>query len=125
MNSQLEGKNYLMGDSFTVADAYLFTVANWGKHVGIDISALTHLGAYMAPHCRAPGGAGGAEGRRADQVRLGAHDGCRAAMRWPLALCCCWPAPLPAQRGAGRGLLTTPRLCVTLRPRQRAPVAAR
>jgi len=48
VDHQLEGKQYLMGDSFSVADAYLFTVTNWTKHVGIDISALKNLGAYMA-----------------------------------------------------------------------------
>jgi glutathione S-transferase len=39
--SYLEGalgdKKYLMGDQFTVADAYLFTVLGWGTHVGVDI----------------------------------------------------------------------------------------
>jgi glutathione S-transferase len=38
--SYLEGalgdKKYLMGDQFTVADAYLFTVLGWGSHVGVD-----------------------------------------------------------------------------------------
>jgi glutathione S-transferase len=48
VDSQLEGKAYLMGDSFSVADAYLFTVAGWGKYVGVDISGLAHLGAFMA-----------------------------------------------------------------------------
>ena len=48
VNGQLESKQYLMGDTFTVADAYLFTVTNWTGHVGIDISALTNLAAYMA-----------------------------------------------------------------------------
>ena len=47
VNSQLEGKQFLLGDTFTVADAYLFTVAGWGKHVGVDISALTHLTAFL------------------------------------------------------------------------------
>jgi glutathione S-transferase len=36
-----------MGDTFTVADAYLFTVAGWGKYVGVDISGLANLSAYM------------------------------------------------------------------------------
>ena len=34
----LETRPFLMGDAFCVADAYLFTVASWGKWVGIDIS---------------------------------------------------------------------------------------
>jgi glutathione S-transferase len=48
VDSQLEGRTWLMGDTFTVADAYLFTVAGWGKHVGVDIAPLTHLSAYLA-----------------------------------------------------------------------------
>ena len=32
---------------FSVADAYLFTVTNWAKHVGIDISGFKNLGAFM------------------------------------------------------------------------------
>ena len=47
VNEQLEGKQYLMGDSFSVADAYLFTVANWTQFVGIDRSGLVNLGAFM------------------------------------------------------------------------------
>ena len=48
VDEQLAGKQYLMGDHFSVADAYLFTITNWTKFVGIDISALSNLGAYMA-----------------------------------------------------------------------------
>ena len=47
VDAQLAGKQYLMGDNFCVADAYLFTVANWTKYVDIDISGLTNLGAFM------------------------------------------------------------------------------
>ena len=47
VNQQLEGKQYLMGDGFSVPDAYLFTVTNWAKFVNLDISSLTHLGAFM------------------------------------------------------------------------------
>lgn len=35
----LGDKKYLMGDQFTIADAYLFTVLGWGSHVGVDIGA--------------------------------------------------------------------------------------
>jgi glutathione S-transferase len=48
VDSQLEGKQYVMGDSFSVADAYLFVVSGWGKHVGVDITGLKNLGAYLA-----------------------------------------------------------------------------
>jgi glutathione S-transferase len=48
VNSQLEGRNYLLGEQFSVADAYLFVVAGWGKHVGVDISTMPHLSAFMA-----------------------------------------------------------------------------
>ena len=48
VDGELAGKTYLMGDTFSVADAYLFVVAGWGKHVGVDISGLSHLGAFMA-----------------------------------------------------------------------------
>jgi glutathione S-transferase len=47
VDSQLEGKSYLMGDAFSVADAYLFTVTNWTQYVGVDISTLKNLGAFM------------------------------------------------------------------------------
>ena len=54
VDAQLEGKNYLMGDAFSVADAYLFTVTNWAKHVGIDISGLKNLGAFMSAMAARP-----------------------------------------------------------------------
>jgi len=47
VDSQLEGKAYLTGDSFTVADGYLFTITNWTNFVGMDISGLKNLAAYM------------------------------------------------------------------------------
>ena len=48
VDSQLAGRDYLMGDTFTVADTYLFTVANWGRLVRVDIAQLPTLSAYMA-----------------------------------------------------------------------------
>jgi len=47
VDSQLEGKSFLLGETFSVADAYLFTVTNWAKPVGIDISGFKNLGAFM------------------------------------------------------------------------------
>ena len=46
LEGQLAGKSYLMGDQFSVADAYLFTVTNWAKPTGLDISGFKHLAAY-------------------------------------------------------------------------------
>jgi glutathione S-transferase len=46
VDGQLEGKQYLMGDQFTVADGYLFTVTNWTKPTNLDISGLARLAAY-------------------------------------------------------------------------------
>ena len=48
VDAQLAGKAYLMGETFTVADAYLFTVTRWAGNVGVDLSGLSHLAAYMA-----------------------------------------------------------------------------
>jgi len=47
VDGELARTPYLMGNTFTVADGYLFVVAGWGKHVGIDISTLPHLSAFM------------------------------------------------------------------------------
>jgi len=46
VDGQLAGKQYLMGDQFTVADGYLFTVTNWTQPTKLDISGLTNLAAY-------------------------------------------------------------------------------
>jgi glutathione S-transferase len=43
----LEDKDYLMGKTFTVADAYLFTVLRWSHHAGIDLSPWPVLKDYM------------------------------------------------------------------------------
>ena len=48
LEKQLEGKKYLFGDHFTVADAYLFTVTNWSKFLKLDLSGLPNLMAFQA-----------------------------------------------------------------------------
>jgi glutathione S-transferase len=47
VDEQLKGKSYLLGEDFSVADAYLFTVAGWSKHVGVNIASLANLNAFM------------------------------------------------------------------------------
>jgi glutathione S-transferase len=45
--TQLEGKSYLTGEQFTVADAYLFTVLSWAKHVGLDLAKWPSLATFV------------------------------------------------------------------------------
>jgi len=45
---QLANKPYLMGNRFTVADAYLFVVVNWSKHVGFDLGPFPKIQEYLA-----------------------------------------------------------------------------
>lgn len=48
LNAFLAGKNFLMGEQFTVADCYLFTVLSWNRLVGIDTSKWGNLSSYCA-----------------------------------------------------------------------------
>jgi glutathione S-transferase len=38
---------WLLGDHFTAADAYLFTITNWAKHVALDLSGFPALLAFQ------------------------------------------------------------------------------
>ena len=42
-----DGRSHLLGDSFSVADAYLFTVVNWAGHTGIDLERWPHIAAFQ------------------------------------------------------------------------------
>ena len=72
-----------MGDDFSVADAYLFTVANWTAHVGIDISGAEEPERLHGPHGRPAGGAGGDEGRRPAEVGRADARAPSSLLRWP------------------------------------------
>ena len=47
IEQQLAGRTWLTGEQFTVADAYLYTVASWAKWVKFDLSPWPTLGAYL------------------------------------------------------------------------------
>jgi glutathione S-transferase len=47
LNEQLASKQYLMGSTFTVADAYAFTIVNWTNFVKIDLKPYPNVVAYM------------------------------------------------------------------------------
>ncbi|NBU24794.1 MAG: hypothetical protein EBS39_04090 [Gammaproteobacteria bacterium] len=47
LDAELARKPYLLGDSYSVADAYAFTVLGWSKWVKLDLSPYAHIIAYM------------------------------------------------------------------------------
>lgn len=48
VETQLANKPYLMGDNFTVADAYLFVVVSWSSHVDFDLAQFPRIKEYTA-----------------------------------------------------------------------------
>jgi len=60
LQADLGDRPYLMGERFTVVDAYAFTVVNWLKYFKIDLAPWPQLVAYME--------------------RVGARDAVKAAM---------------------------------------------
>ncbi len=47
LNKQLAGKQYLTGDKFTVADAYLFTVLRWSPRIQFDVGQWPNVKAFV------------------------------------------------------------------------------
>jgi len=47
VDKQLEGRRYLLGDRFTVADAYLFTLTRWARAVKLDLTGFPNLEAFQ------------------------------------------------------------------------------
>lgn len=48
LNTHFAQHKFLMGDSFSVADGYCFTVVNWANFTGIDLAPYPNLQAFMA-----------------------------------------------------------------------------
>lgn len=47
LDGMLDGKPYVTGDTFTAADAYLFTVLNWTNLHKIDLAKWPNIQAFM------------------------------------------------------------------------------
>jgi len=45
LQDHLAAHAFLVG-TFSVADAYLFTVLNWARHSGVDLAAWPHVAGY-------------------------------------------------------------------------------
>ncbi|MET0743873.1 MAG: glutathione transferase GstA [Microvirga sp.] len=43
----LAERPYLMGSTFTVADAYLFTILSWARHLAVDLGPYEHVRAFL------------------------------------------------------------------------------
>jgi glutathione S-transferase len=50
----LDGRQYITGDAFTAADAYLFTVLNWTRIFHIDVAGWPNIQAYLARVAQRP-----------------------------------------------------------------------
>ena len=61
LDRKLEGRQYLFGDRFTIADAYLFTVMRWAQAAKVDLSRFANLQKF--------------------QERVGARPAVQAALR--------------------------------------------
>jgi glutathione S-transferase len=48
LDGQLAKRQFLVGDGFTAADAYAFTILNWTRFVGMDLKGHPNLAAYSA-----------------------------------------------------------------------------
>jgi glutathione S-transferase len=48
VDSQLAGRDYLMGKQFTVADGYLFVMLSWAERLNLDLAGFANLMAYKA-----------------------------------------------------------------------------
>jgi glutathione S-transferase len=47
LDEKLAGKQYIMGERFTVADGYAFTVTNWARIVKVDLAPWPNVTAFM------------------------------------------------------------------------------
>jgi glutathione S-transferase len=54
LSKHLADRAFLVGDQFTVADAYLVTTLNWAAPAGVDLSRWPVLAAYHARQCQRP-----------------------------------------------------------------------
>ncbi len=69
LDSQLQGREFLCGSGFTIADAHCYTIAMWTRAHAIDTGGWPHLEAYLArcgarPSIRAAEAAAAAQGER-------------------------------------------------------------
>lgn len=47
LDAHLAGQPFLLGEAFTAADAYLFTVVSWAAYLKVDLTPFAHLRAFL------------------------------------------------------------------------------
>ena len=47
VENRLAGQQFLMGDAFSVADAYLFVIVNWSRATQVDLTAFPNVQAFQ------------------------------------------------------------------------------
>lgn len=47
LDQHLAGRPYLLGDAFSAADAYLFTVTQWAGYVKLDLADFANIAAFQ------------------------------------------------------------------------------
>jgi glutathione S-transferase len=53
-SERLDKNEFVLGKTFSVADAYLFTVLGWSKYVGVDLSQYANITSYLARIAQRP-----------------------------------------------------------------------
>lgn len=48
VDKSLDGRPFLTGDTFSVADAYLWTILGWAKYAGVDLVAYPNVQRFVA-----------------------------------------------------------------------------
>jgi len=55
VDGELQGRDYLMGDNFSVADAYFFVVTRWAQPLKLDLSGMPNVLAHHERVKQRPG----------------------------------------------------------------------
>lgn len=48
VDKSLDGRSFLTGETFSVADAYLWTILGWAKYAGVDLAAYPNVQRFVA-----------------------------------------------------------------------------
>jgi glutathione S-transferase len=54
VDKSLDGRPFLTGDTFCVADAYLWTILGWAKYAGVDLAAYPNVQRFVAAVAKRP-----------------------------------------------------------------------